>query len=326
MLPLGVILPTRNSRPYLERHLDALAPWLPLARQVVVVDSFSIDGTLEFLRANLKHANAAFLTHPPGLYQSWNFGIAQLKTDYTYISTIGETITRPGLEHLVKHIQSLQTDLLVSPPAFREAEEKPPPNVRWPSHDLLADLQIAAPQPLDKWTAFFYVCFNALGASVNSLLGSSASNVYRTAILQKNPFPTEWGTAGDTAWSVANVFQAKWSVSPMVCSTYLFHPKTNGNSDELNDQLAVTLAQTADSLLKNELAQGLPNPVLAGLLPNLLNTLRGLREQHLALRRLRSGKRVPWLLNAQAWQARLARKRLEQKLAQIKTQFLKLRG
>jgi glycosyltransferase involved in cell wall biosynthesis len=321
MLPLGVILPTRNSRSYLERHLDALAPWLPLAQQVVVVDSVSTDGTLEFLRANLKHANAAFLNHPPGLYQSWNFGIAQLKTDYTYISTIGETITRAGLEHLVQHIQS--ADVIISPPAFRDQNHHPLPAFRWPIHDVIADLQITTPQALDKWTAFFFICFHALGDSVNSVLGSSASNLYRTATLQKHPFPSEWGTAGDTAWSVANVFQIKWAVSPMVCSTYLFHPKTNGNSDELNEKLALTLTENAEALLKKGLVSA--DPALADLLPNLLATLGDLRQQHFELRRLRSGKRVPWLLNAQAWQARLARKRLEQRLANIKSEYLNIR-
>jgi hypothetical protein len=320
MLPLGVILPTRNSRPYLEAHLSALAPWLSLAQQVIVVDSESTDGTVDFLRANLKHPNTAFLTHPPGLYESWNFAIAQLKTDFTYISTIADTITRAGLEHLVQHIQS--ADVIISPPAFRDEQNQPLPDLRWPIHDLIADLKITAPQALDKWTAFFFAACHSLGESVSSILGSSASNLYRTAALQKHPFPCEWGTAGDTAWSVANIFNVQWKVSPIVCSTFVFHAKTNGNPDALNEKMAMTLSDTAGVLVKKEVAAA--GPALASLLPNLLTTLRELREQHLALRRLRTG-RVPWILNAQAWQARLERKRLQQKLAQIKTDFLKLR-
>jgi hypothetical protein len=44
----------------------------------------------------------------------------------------------------------------------------------------------------------------------------------------------------------------------------------------------------------------------------------------LALRQLRS-KRVPWIFNAQAWQTRMERKRLEHKLDDIKADFLKRR-
>jgi glycosyltransferase involved in cell wall biosynthesis len=60
--------------------MPALRSWLDLAQEVVVVDSESSDGTVEFLQSELRHPNLRFLSHPPGLYQSWNFGIRNLNT------------------------------------------------------------------------------------------------------------------------------------------------------------------------------------------------------------------------------------------------------
>src|SRR5437667_48674 len=58
---------------YLPRHLESMKEWLPLVEEVVVVDSESTDGTVEFLKKHLGPQSPRFFTHPPGLYQSWNF-------------------------------------------------------------------------------------------------------------------------------------------------------------------------------------------------------------------------------------------------------------
>src|SRR5277367_523651 len=101
MLPLGVVIPTKNSMPYLPAHLEKLREWQDLAQEIVVVDSFSADGTVDFLKSNLAHPKISFLSHPPGLYQSWNHGVGHISARHTYISTTGDTITRAGIEKLV---------------------------------------------------------------------------------------------------------------------------------------------------------------------------------------------------------------------------------
>jgi len=55
---------------YLPGQVENFATWIDLAEQVVVVDSFPTDGTVEFLKANLKHPNVLFVSHLPGLYAS----------------------------------------------------------------------------------------------------------------------------------------------------------------------------------------------------------------------------------------------------------------
>src|SRR5688500_6781734 len=96
---LGVVIPTLNTLAHLPKHLEAFHQWGDLVQQVVVVDSYSTDGTFDYLRKNLKHSNVEFIQRPPGLYAAWNAGIGELKSRYTYVSTIGDTISRDGIVH-----------------------------------------------------------------------------------------------------------------------------------------------------------------------------------------------------------------------------------
>ncbi|MDB6110758.1 MAG: hypothetical protein JWR69_2508, partial [Pedosphaera sp.] len=128
---IGVLIPTRNCASLLPGHVQSLEPWLDLAAEVVVVDSESTDGTVEFLQKHLRHPNVRFLPHPRGLYQSWNFGIRNLHPKYTYISTVGDSITRDGLMHLHQVAEEFQCDVAVSKPDFLDAEGRPQPPTRW---------------------------------------------------------------------------------------------------------------------------------------------------------------------------------------------------
>src|SRR5580704_1102433 len=107
MFPISVLVPTRNCAQLLPRHLESMAGWLDLVEEVVVVDSFSEDGTLEMIKSRLRHPRLRILSHPPGLYQSWNHGIRHLTAKYCYISTVGDTISREGLEHLTEGAEKL---------------------------------------------------------------------------------------------------------------------------------------------------------------------------------------------------------------------------
>src|SRR5438046_3368389 len=121
MLALGVVIPTKNSMAYLPRHVAGLQPWLELAAEVVVVDSHSTDGTVGFLRANLRHPALRFTDHPPGLYASWNHGVAEISSKYVFIATTGDTITREGVCQLVEAAESLGCDVVISKPTFCDA-------------------------------------------------------------------------------------------------------------------------------------------------------------------------------------------------------------
>jgi len=64
MLPVGVLIPTRNSMAFLPHHVKTMRRWLDLAQEIVVVDSESSDGTVEYLRTKLPADRTRFFMRP----------------------------------------------------------------------------------------------------------------------------------------------------------------------------------------------------------------------------------------------------------------------
>ena len=65
MLPIGVLVPTRDAAALLPDHLTTMREWVHEAQEVVVVDSFSKDGTLELAKSGLRHQTDVFALHKP---------------------------------------------------------------------------------------------------------------------------------------------------------------------------------------------------------------------------------------------------------------------
>jgi len=205
---------------YLPRHLESMKEWLPLVEEAVVVDSESNDGTVEFLTKHLGLQNVRFFAHLPGLYQSWNFGIVQCTGKYIYLSSVGDSITRTGLQCLVDTAETFNCDVVISPPKI--VDEQGREVIRsWPIFDLIKALRLASPVTLNGPDTLLF----ALISLHQSILGSSASNLYRTDCLKRAPFPTDFGRGGDVAWGLRYGAETKLGIVPKVFSTFLLHPK-----------------------------------------------------------------------------------------------------
>jgi glycosyltransferase involved in cell wall biosynthesis len=319
MLPLGVVIPTKNSMPYLPRHLEAMRAWQHLAQEIIVVDSFSTDGSVDFIKSHLSHPCLRCLTHPPGLYQSWNFGIAQVSRPWFYLSTTGDTITRAGLEQLVAAAESLAADVVITKPRFMSRDGLPAEDIQWPIDDIIATLNISAPRKLAKLEALIFAVVHATGA----LLGSSASNVYRTETMRRLPFPSDFGTAGDGAWGLLHAPEVAWGVLPEKFSAFLVHP-TNASADEKRSwqesrRADVVLRAAMEAWRRSGVIsdQDLPAAEWGGLLGALTSYLdaKAAFDQN----RLDS---IPWIINPRAWRNRMTRSAASGRLGQLKQQLL----
>ena len=251
---LGVVIPTLNCAHMLPEHLTSMDSWLDLVEQIVVVDSHSQDGTWEILQQKLKsHPKASFHQRPRGLYESWNYGIAQLKSEFTYISTVGDSITKQGLAHLCEVAGLVEADVVVSEPVFlTENGEIQKNQEAWPISKMLQKMKIKEPRLLSSNVLSCFILENPQDA----ILGSSASNIYRTKILQERPFPTEFGTTGDAAWGIKNLNFYRLAVTPMRFSTFRNHEKSYDISkykiNNLNWILISELDKVYDSLRSNK--------------------------------------------------------------------------
>ena len=306
-LPIGVVLPTLNVRPSLAPHLAQLQTWAELVEEIVVVDSHSTDGTLELLKQELHHPRLRFVQCPPGLYQAWNYGIAQLNARFTYISTVGDTITAEGLRHLATTAEELHSDLVISHPRFLDAKGQPAKGPRWPIHNLLEWCAIEHPARVEQWQVFLLAVMDI----PEGVLGSSASNLYRTDLLKRLPFPTDYGHAGDTAWGICHAFDCALAVTPKVFSRFVLHPSAARSGSDgkkvLADRLFDLARQTAREILKRPAPGPLQEllPPLLSELPAELQKLRECKDRYDLVRR----KAWPWVLNPVGWQARRQRNR-----------------
>jgi len=215
-ISITAILPCRNNRLELEGHVAALLEWLPLVEQVVVVDS-STDGSLDFLRERLVATNVEFYSVRPGLYQAWNFGIEQARGEFCYFSTVGDTISSEGLAHLVDLATQHSLDLVLSPPQMVEADGAPA-TMRWPIHEFADSLDADFVLPDRAETLRWLTAFLPF-----TILGSSASNLYRTEFLKANPFPTEFSHNGDAALGAKIAPFVKMGITRQTCSRFVTH-------------------------------------------------------------------------------------------------------
>ncbi len=307
MPSLSVILPTLNCMPLLPAHIASMRPWLDLADEIIVVDSFSNDGTVEYLQRELAGLPVQFHNRPRGLYQAWNFGIQQAAHHWLYISTVGDSISSDLLRHLIALGEATQADLVLSRPScvFDPGLDGEP--IRWAIHDIL---ETAAPRNdflLSHAAAHFFALIHA---HTSALLGSSASNLYRTAQLQKYPFPTEYGTAGDCAWGLLHALHCRVACTAHEGSVFRIHAKSYTAADYQIDQLFERLQTLGLEIHRQANRPELLAPLL---LPEILASRDELASRYNELKLMRKANRF-WFLHGKIWTTRRETKRLRKQL------------
>ncbi|MEI8309175.1 MAG: glycosyltransferase [Verrucomicrobiota bacterium] len=218
-LPVTAIFPIYECADRLRPHLALAQEWVAAVDEIIVVDSGSKDGSAEIARREIRHPNVKHEVVPPGLYPAWNHAVRMAGAEFCYFSTVGDTIDQAGLQHLVNTAETLPVDVVVSPPrCVGEGRQQIDTRV-FPVHSLLACSAIREAMALPPWLAQLM----ATGFSIESFLGSSASNLYRTDCLKQRPFPANFGKAGDVAWFRENAFRFRFALTPRVCADFALH-------------------------------------------------------------------------------------------------------
>ena len=311
---LGVILPTLNCGRFIEAHIDSMRAWIEKVDEIVVVDSYSDDGTVEIIQDRLLHPRLTIHQRPRGLYQAWNYGIAQLQTKYTYVSTVGDSISSYGIDHLLKVAEEHYVDVVVSRPDFITEEGLPIKGPTWPVDKIINILGIKEPCPIGTITCLLF----QLLTIPDAILGSSASNLYKTDIMKSCPFPTEYGTVGDGAWGIANVFKYRLAVTPEKFTSFRHHEKSYSKDAykvaNLNNSLFKLMEQTVLDHAKE--TPEFRKKYETYHLKEMLGLVSMWFDKQITLEAKRDNW-LPWVLNPSAWYLRLTRDETRRKLHKL---------
>jgi len=319
--PIGVLVPTLNCAGLLPAHIETMKGWLDFVSEIIVVDSHSEDGSLELIKERFKHSNLRIVQHPRGLYQSWNFGISQIKSKYTYVSTVGDSISRAGLEHLFAVAESFGCNGVISQPRSITNDDAPINDAdSWPIHDVITSLNIKKPMQVEAIKLFFFAMLHV----PNGILGSSAGNLYRTATLQRFPFPVDFGITGDGAWALANLFDCRIAVTPEIFSTFRHHPKAYSKKAYAVEDLSGKLFKLGRKDFERRLASdaALSTETAKLKFGSFLDCAGEYFKWRWQLE-IERNRKYPWILNPLAWRARSEKKRLHRCLQECKNSFVK---
>ncbi len=316
MTSLSVILPTLNCAEMISAHIQSMEPWLDLADEIIAVDSDSEDGTPDIIRKSIRHPKLRQLNHPRGLYQSWNHAISETTGKWIYLSTIGDSITREQIEHLILAGEALKADVVVSPPKFVFDAQVTMEAPIWPVHRILEFYNIHQPFVICPLAAFVHAAI----FSHHSIIGSSASNIYRGEHLRKRPFPTEFQMAGDTSWAIRYALETRFCYTAKVGSVFRFHSETYTSLDpQMNLRMIHALHEECIQGVRKNCARD--NEVLMDLLgdvlPLKLDDQRASADWKLAKR----SSILPWYLRPAAIQCHQRRKTFRKELSR-KTAYL----
>jgi len=189
-------------------------------------DSGSTDGTLEYVKDQLNQLKVKSYNRPRGLYEAWNFGVSCGTGKYVYFVTAGDLLRPDGLHDRVQCSEQLDADVVVSPPEIIDGSGGKL-ETEWPIHRFIKDVGVTQPRLLDFRETFFL----SLWFGTNGILGSSASNLYRTNVLQRWPFPVDGGHAGDTLWGCRHAHKLKIGLLPATISKFVVEFCGDSSSD-----------------------------------------------------------------------------------------------
>jgi glycosyltransferase involved in cell wall biosynthesis len=238
---LSVVIPTFNCVDLIERHIDSVMSWADLAYEIIVVDSQSNDGTFELVKQKLHHPNLRFIQRERGLYESWNAAIKETRGDWIYISTAGDLIKR---DHLVKLLQAgilSKANVVISP--FRPVNENGQPyqGPGFQNAKIYNELYQRGDCVIEPLATYHFAFQNE---KPNALLGSCASDLFHGDFLRSRPFLTQYGTHGDTAWTLRYSSEMRLCVISTNGSVFCVHSKEINESDSNRGNILEKIFQT----------------------------------------------------------------------------------
>ena len=106
---VSICLPTLNARRFLEPRMDSILAQTLTDWELIVCDSFSDDGTWEYLQQFKDDARVRLYQVPrEGMYAGWNECLRRCRGEYVYIATADDTMVPECLERMVAALEKAE--------------------------------------------------------------------------------------------------------------------------------------------------------------------------------------------------------------------------
>ena len=250
---ITIIVPAYQCASQLADHSKTLQRYRKLGCSVLWVVSPSPDGSEKLAQEICQETGDKFLLSPPGLYESWNFGIARVDSEFLAFSTIGDFYLNDNLLAMAKLLKELSADVCFTPPSLEGLAKK---EIRgflsWPVFSFARQFE-----PFSGKNCPVQMLIAAqVGGGLSCLLGSWASNLARTAAMKLRPFPLNYGHYGDTAWFYQHLLDLHVAFLKDPVSLFHFHPQPS-NQKVIPDLAVLHYRQLPIQLFRRARPRGL---------------------------------------------------------------------
>ena len=289
MTPLvSVCVPNLNMRPFLKERFDTIFDQTFQDWELFVYDSFSDDGSWEFIQQLARHEPRMRIAQGPreGVYPAWNACLRETTGEYVYIATSDDTMAPDFLEKMTaalgrhRDCELAHCRLVIADE--RSADEQ---GMTWPEGTVFAD---GIPELLQvphirraPYDGLIQLSGRHAVLSITQLL------IRRSIFERVGLFPDRWGSASDFNWEMKAGLVANTVYVPDTWATWRLHPnQATVASRQISPDGYFRKVEDMIRDAVSECKAYLP-PVVASGLDSHVDSTRELRAYYLALRKLR---------------------------------------
>ncbi len=254
MQPLiSICMPTLNARRFLEPRVDSIMSQTLTDWELIVCDSYSDDGTWEYLKQFDDDRRVKLYQVPrAGLYAGWNDCLRRAGGEYIYMATADDTMCSDCLEKLVSTLErekkakgKMYGNMNVPRPGWHGL----PWNISMCNFDYIDENGEVIPPPLPPAGQFYgderfqaHIRPGHVEFLVHLLIGTTWTTMtavlFPRALLEKTGlFRTDCGALADRFWAYKSALFADTVVVPETLATWRQHSQQGSAEGKMMGEL-----------------------------------------------------------------------------------------
>jgi hypothetical protein len=286
---LSICVPNLNARPFLQERFDSIFVQTLKDWELFVYDSFSDDGSWEFIQDLAANDSRIRIGQGPrqGVYPAWNECIRQTNGEYVYIATSDDSMAPDFLEKMVAALEAHRDcELAYSPLVITNENGGEVNGLAWPECTAFAD----GSREFINIPHVRYAPYDGLlQLSGRHTVLSITQLLMRRSIFERvGNFSDRWGSPSDFYWEMKAGLVANTIYVPDTWSTWRIHQ--NQATNETRASSLEEYSEKVGEMIRCAVAEcerSLPEAVRLQLQSHLVDHAEQLRAYYLALRQRR---------------------------------------